>query len=213
MCGSMTACGWLWATISIAAAGAACTSFYWADWVHGQTRLPYSVGQNATFRFGLFRRCNYIQVNQSSTSLNQEVTLRTECGRYQNFDDIPSVYWQTSTVLFGVAAGLLVLVALTAFFALFLEDVCNKTLSRAAGVLQGVAALSMAVTLFLYPVGWDAESVKDEACGPDAGSYKPGSCSIGVAFYIGIGATVVAILATVMSPLSQRKKTRSDYVI
>lgn len=147
MCGSMTAYGWFWALVSIAAAGTACTSFYWADWVHGQTQLPFEIGENETFRFGLFRRCNYIQVNSSGSANSQSVSLQKECGRYQNFNDIPSVYWQVSTVLFGVGAGVLVLVALTAFFALFLEDVCNKTLSVAAGLSQFLACKFISVKI------------------------------------------------------------------
>ena len=153
MCGSMTAYGWLWAAVSIIAAGTACTSFYWADWIHGQTQLPVEIGQNETFRFGLFRRCNYIQVNRSSSDFNQGVSLQRECGRYQNFEDIPSVYWQVSTVLFGIGAGLLVLVALTAFFALFLEDVCNKTLSVIAGLFQGLAGELKSSSEFLGRLG------------------------------------------------------------
>ena len=55
--------------------------------------------------------------------------------------------------------------------------------------------------------------MRDEACGSSAGKYSVGSCSLGVAFFIAIGAGAVAILATLLSPLARKKKARSDYVI
>ena len=134
MCGSLTGHGWLWATVSILAAGAAGTAFYWADWINGPALMPEA--RNVTFEYGLFRRCNFLEPNASNPS---QMILRTDCGRYENFDEIPSVWWKVGTVLDGVGAGLLVLVALTAFFALFLEDVCNNVLAYLAGATQLLA--------------------------------------------------------------------------
>lgn len=138
MCGSLTAHGWVWATVSILAAGAAGTAFYWADWIHGPAQLNGQVAnpRQVTFEYGLFRRCNFLEANSSDPT---SMVLRTDCGRYENFDEIPSVWWRTGTVLQGIGAGLLVLVALTAFFALFLEDVCNNALAYVAGGTQLIA--------------------------------------------------------------------------
>lgn len=135
MCGSLTVHGWAWAFVSILAAGAACTAFYWPDWVHGPAQFHPTLAKNATFRFGLFRRCNYIQRNHSR-AVGPGIFLREECGRYEDFNDIPSRYWQAATVLAGVGAGFLVLVGLTAFFAIFLEDVCSRSLSYVALGMQ-----------------------------------------------------------------------------
>ena len=135
-CGSLTAKGKFWAFISILAAGAAGTCFYWPDWVNGTARL--AIAKNSTFEYGLFRRCNYIErqvVNETQVELN----LREACGRYETFSDIPSVWWQACTILVGVGAGLLILVALTALFAVFLEDVCSRALAYVAGGTQLLA--------------------------------------------------------------------------
>eukprot|EP00117_Sycon_ciliatum_P045579 scpid52582/ scgid32748/ Lipoma HMGIC fusion partner len=208
-CGSLTGKGKFWAFVSIIAAGAAGTCFYWPDWINGPAQV--SVGRNVTFEYGLFRRCNYIErrlVNETQEVLE----LRTACGRYEGFQDIPSVWWQVSTILVGVAAGLLILVALTALFAVFLEDVCSKVLAYVAGITQLLAALSLTVSLFLYPLGWDKDIIRNEAC-RDSARYKLGECNLGVAFYIAIGAAVVAFLATFLSPFARKRKGRDDYVI
>ena len=87
---------------------------------------------NVTVHLGVFRRCNYLA--KSDYPMNS-VYLREECGRYKSFDDIPSTAWQASTIMLGMACGILVLVSLTMCF----KDIITKQTARVCGFFQALA--------------------------------------------------------------------------
>ena len=83
---------------------------------------------------GTFRRCNYLRMTPW-----HHMELVTECGRYTEFDDIPTLWWQITTVSVGVGCGLAFLVAVVALLSCCLQDVLSVTSVKVAGALQFIA--------------------------------------------------------------------------
>lgn len=81
--------------------------------------------------FSSFRRCNYPRVSSAGV-----VEIVQECGRYSRFWDIPSPWWQASTILVGVASALSLLVGVTAAAACCVTYVVHTGTARAAGFIQ-----------------------------------------------------------------------------
>lgn len=70
---------------------------------------------------------------QSSCSVNTDVLM------HYRFWDIPSPWWQASTVLVGVGSALSLLVAITATAACCITYVVHTGTARIAGTLQLIA--------------------------------------------------------------------------
>lgn len=68
----------------------------------------------------------------------------------------------------------------------------------------------MVTTVLIYPVGWDAELLRDEACGPEADQYKLGDCTLEWAFWLSAASALFAVLTACLSPAA-RKDTESLY--
>uniref|UniRef100_V9IIS5 Lipoma HMGIC fusion partner-like 1 protein n=1 Tax=Apis cerana TaxID=7461 RepID=V9IIS5_APICE len=81
----------LWATLSTVASILACSGFYLPYWIQGRL-----LGKADAY-FGSFRRCNYPRIRAANTA--PEIVY--ECARYSSFWDIPSGWWQASTVTMG----------------------------------------------------------------------------------------------------------------
>ncbi|XP_076057545.1 LHFPL tetraspan subfamily member 6 protein-like [Oratosquilla oratoria] len=166
MASSLTGVGVVWAVLSLTATLLLCTGFYLPYWIKGSL-----AGDTNTY-FGSFRRCNYPRLNAFG-----QVEIVRECGRYSSFWSIPSAWWQVTTVLVGVGAGLSLLVAVTALAACCLTHVIHTTSARAAGMLQFIAGLLVAAGGALYPLGWDNREVR-EACNGTSAAYQLGTCEI-----------------------------------
>lgn len=81
MCCQFSGTGVLWTLISLAAAILNATGYYLPYWIKG------SLFDNDAY-LGSFRRCTFPAMT------NGHLAIVLECGRYTNFDDIPSLYWQ-----------------------------------------------------------------------------------------------------------------------
>ena len=68
----------------------------------------------------------------------------------------------------------------------------------------------MATAVIIYPVGLEADALRDHACGHDAGSYKLGKCTLGWAFYVSAVSAAFAIFIACLSPAA-KKDTESMY--
>lgn len=125
---SLTCVGGLWALLSFISMGLSCVGFYMPFWLKGSLK-------NSTEAYlGAFRRCNYPKMSSAG-----EVVIIEQCGRYAEFEDIPSLWWKVTTISVGVGCGLTVLVAFTALLACCMEDVLTKTSAKVGGVLQFLA--------------------------------------------------------------------------
>ncbi|XP_051824137.1 LHFPL tetraspan subfamily member 1 protein isoform X2 [Antechinus flavipes] len=152
MKGSLTLVGILWAVLSLLTAVASTTSYFLPYWLFGsQLGKPVS--------FSMFRRCNY-PVRGEGRSL----VMVEECGRYANFEAIPSLAWQMCTVVTGTGCALLLLVALGAVLGCCMDELISRIMGRCMGAAQFVGGLLIGAGCALYPLGWNSPEVM-QTCG------------------------------------------------
>ncbi|XP_036149184.1 LHFPL tetraspan subfamily member 6 protein isoform X5 [Monomorium pharaonis] len=155
----------LWATLSTVASILACSGFYLPYWIQGRLL------DKADAYFSSFRRCNYPRITPNATP---EIVY--ECARYSSFWDIPSAWWQASTVTMGIGVAIAVIGALMLLAAAssFLPHILKTPKhTRILGSLQLLAAAMICGGLVMYPIGWDNREVR-ESCGKGANVYNLG---------------------------------------
>ncbi|XP_055868113.1 LHFPL tetraspan subfamily member 6 protein-like [Biomphalaria glabrata] len=182
---STTCIGKLWVVTSFAASIASAVGYYFPYWLEGF--YIHESGLRHPMYFGVFRRCSYPQLREDGN-----VAIVDECGRYTTFEDIPSLYWQISTITVGIGACLSLLLSLTAVVTLCVSDIITVRVARLTGVVQLFAGLLLGGGLAVYPNGWDTIQVR-QACGGTSGVYQLGGCSLCWAFYLtaaGAGVTM-----------------------
>ncbi|XP_048270454.1 LHFPL tetraspan subfamily member 6 protein-like isoform X2 [Bombus affinis] len=153
----------LWATLSTVASILACSGFYLPYWIQGRL-----LGKADAY-FSSFRRCNYPRLR--TTNAPPEIVY--ECARYSSFWDIPSAWWQASTVTMGIGVAIALIGALTLLAAVtsFLPHILKTPKhTRVLGSLQ-LLAVMICGGLVMYPIGWDNREVQ-ESCGKSANVYN-----------------------------------------
>ena len=163
---------------------------------------------NVTVHLGVFRRCNYL----AKKAFTNTYSVRQECGRYKRFNDIPSTAWQGSTIMLGIACGILVLISLISLLAICFQDIITKHTARVCGLFQTLAAFFLVVSCVIFPFGWDSVEVR-QACGENAKNYELGKCRIGWAAFLVAAGTVATFVCSCLSMKagkSDRMKA-SDY--
>jgi hypothetical protein len=126
--------GILWGVLSLLGCAASSVGFYLPYWIKGIVR-------NETVSYlGTFRRCNYPVLTKTG-----EVRIIMECGRYTTFDDIPSLWWQLTTIVVGVGCGLSVLIAFVILFGCCLADVFGKASAKVSGIVQLLAGKQLGI--------------------------------------------------------------------
>ncbi|XP_075232020.1 LHFPL tetraspan subfamily member 6 protein-like [Lycorma delicatula] len=181
MATSLTSIGICWAFLSLVAALLCCSGFYLPFWIQGRL-----LGKVDAY-FSSFRRCNYPRVTSQGV-----VEIVHECGRYSRFWDIPSPWWQASTVLVGLGSALSLLVAVTALAACCISYVIHTATARVAGCIQLTAAVLVCGGGAVYPVGWDNREVRD-CCGNASHVYKLGNCQLSWSVYL-LGISVFLLI-------------------
>lgn len=198
---SLTTVGLVWSMLSFIVAIVCSTGFYLPYWLQGQI-------MNVTVHLGVFRRCNYFAKNKNAVN---SFYLHEGCGRYKSFDDIPSTAWQGSTILLGMACGILVLISLISLLAICFKDIITKQTARVCGFFQALAAFFLIIACVIFPFGWDNIEVR-QACGDVADKYRFGDCKFGwAAFLVATGAvgTLLCSFLSIKSGKSDRMKALS----
>ena len=129
---SLSFTGYVWAFLSLLCVIAISLGFFMPFWLQGQMSSQFN---NTISYLGIFRRCHYPAIAGDSGQL----VMVSQCGHYTHFSDIPSVWWQVTTVLIGIAACLSFVIALTALLAACLDDVLTKTSACILGGVQFMA--------------------------------------------------------------------------
>ncbi|CAB3382499.1 LHFPL tetraspan subfamily member 1 protein-like [Cloeon dipterum] len=197
MATSLTALGILWAFLSLVSALACSTGFYLPYWIKGELTKGF-----ATY-FGSFRRCNYPVLNDKG-----QIELLEACGRYSTFADIPSPWWQATTVLVGVGSGLSLLLAVTACAACCISYLIHGRMAKIVGFFQFLSAVLIAVGVALYPLGWDNIEVQ-QACGGQSKPYQLGPCEFSYSAHLLVGGTVLLLVCSTLSCKASRLKPGS----
>ena len=107
-CSTYTAPAYIWAILSIISAIMCPFGLYFSNWLEFEE-------SNGTFTsLSSFRKCE-----------NETQKITISCDDYINFGEIYSTSWQVVTILFGIGACLLILVALTAIFGFCVKHLFN----------------------------------------------------------------------------------------
>ena len=124
--------GYIWAFLSLICVIAISLGFFMPFWLRGEMSTQF----NSTVSYlGIFRRCYYPAISSD----NGQLRIVGQCGHYTYFSDIPSVWWQVSTILVGIAACLSFVISLIALLAVCLDDVLTKTSACVMGAVQFMA--------------------------------------------------------------------------
>jgi hypothetical protein len=180
---------YIWSIVSVLAAITVAFSVYFSNWIQ------------------LGGEGNYTSLSPYRLCEGQRIQISVDCAEYLSFDNIYSDYWKASTILFGVGACLLILVAITSLFGMVVPRLFSKIVTILMIVAQTIAVLALSAVVFLFPAGFGAMQVKHHCS--DSEAYRMGStCYIGWAYILFIVGTAISIVAVLLSwtPLRRRKK-------
>ncbi|XP_054264221.1 LHFPL tetraspan subfamily member 6 protein-like [Macrosteles quadrilineatus] len=187
--GTLTGPGYFWALLSLAAAILACSGFYLPFWVQGRI-----LGRVDAY-FNSFRRCNYPRM----VTPQGAVEIVMQCARYSRWRDIPSSWWQASTVLILLGCVMATIVAVMAITACCFDYIIHSATARMACSLQLVAGVLVGSGLIVYPLGWDNKEMRD-CCGPSVHMYTLGNCKISWSVFLLVAAIILLFACFALSP-------------
>jgi len=117
------------------------------------------------------------------------------------FTRIASIAWRACIVFLAIALLLLLVASLFAVISICKQLIRRKSLMNLAGILQAFAGICLIVCIILFPLGWDNSQVQ-RLChkqGDKAAKFEIGDCSIGISYYLALGATGAAFLCSMFS--------------
>ncbi|KAI4503260.1 hypothetical protein M0802_001482 [Mischocyttarus mexicanus] len=129
------------------------------------------------------------------------------------FWDIPSAWWQASTVMMGIGVSIAVIGALTLLAAAssFLPHILRTPKhTRLLGSIHFIAAAMICGGLVMYPIGWDNQEVR-ESCGKAANVYNLGKCSLSWSSHLLIGSVILLMLCFGLSFCASRHKPSNSH--
>ena len=129
---SLSLTGYIWALLSLCGVMATALGFFMPFWLQGEMSPQFN---NTVSYLGIFRRCYYPAISSD----NGEIMIVSQCGHYSRFSDIPSVWWQVTTILVGISACLSFVISLISLLAVCLDDVLTKTSACIMGAVQFMA--------------------------------------------------------------------------
>lgn len=124
-------------------------------------------------------------------------------------DEFPHC-WKAALLFFAFGLVFMVLTIGTSVIGCCKRSIRRKSIFTISGTIQSFAVLCYILALMLYPAGWGAERIK-VVCGDLAGPYSIGDCSLGWAFYLSFGATILTFICSVLS-VQAEISTSSDKV-
>jgi len=140
MATSLSIVGVIWSVLSLSATLITCVGYFMPYWLSGE-KLPGNSG--ALLRqtsFGTFRRCGYsylaVKTQTATSDAGVERHFVVGCGRYKTFQDIPSVWWQASTVLVGSGCCLAIVVVAAGLLCCCVSDAMSRRLGITACLVQ-----------------------------------------------------------------------------
>ena len=134
---SLSCTGIFWSLVSTLAMLSSVIAFIAPYWLQGELTIASSESEynHTKTYFGLWRRCNYYALSTDGHG----VDIVDGCGRYETFMDIPSIWWQISSVAMCVGCVICIFIGFYSLFACCLDHVMTKSLAQALGVCQLLA--------------------------------------------------------------------------
>lgn len=167
---------------------------YFSNWIEKETNGTISSASS-------FRLC-----------LMQSSRISSNCESYYSFNEMYSIEWKTVTLLIGIGACFLMLVALTSLFGLFVRYLFNKVVAVLTIIFQLLGVTLVVTGVVLFPAGFAVPQVRsDKLCGSAADKYNIGACNIGWAYIVVIVGAFIALVASCLScsTLCWRKRDRN----
>ncbi|CAN7980810.1 unnamed protein product [Ixodes pacificus] len=124
-------------------------------------------------------------------------------------DEFPSP-WKAGLAFFAGGLALMAATVLSSVLGCCVRSVLKKSIFTVSGTVQAIAGLMFLLGLLLYPAGWGSRRVHT-VCGPHSEPFMLGGCSLGWAFYLAVGSTVVTFVCSVLS-VQAEVSTSSDKV-
>ena len=178
--------GVLWAVFSMSFAIIDVIVFVQPQWL-GDTELSRGTGY-----FGLWKSCRLLQDGQDLLCQ----------GKLNDLSSIQITAFKVSTIFVALSTAM-ILLCVVSMLLFFFTHPC--TVFRLCGWLQFFCAISLLTGVLIFPAGWDSQLVK-EVCGPEAGSYNVGQCSIRWAYILAmIGVVDCFVLSTLAFVLGVRQ--------
>ena len=112
---------YIWTILSLISAITVSFSIYFSNWIH-------FVENGKITSLSTFRICP-----------NSTETIQVSCEDYLSFENMYSDEWRACTIILGIGACLLILVALTAIFGMFIPRLFNKCVTAITAVTQILA--------------------------------------------------------------------------
>ena len=125
-CSSYTWPAYIWAFLSIIAAFLCPFGLYFSNWLESRQAGG-----------------TYDSVSSFRVCLNETSRISAACDSYLNFNEIYSTYWQAVTLLMGIGACFLVLVALTSIFGFFVRKLFNPLIVVLITCFQALGGKSL----------------------------------------------------------------------
>uniref|UniRef100_A0A915EKY5 Uncharacterized protein n=1 Tax=Ditylenchus dipsaci TaxID=166011 RepID=A0A915EKY5_9BILA len=176
----LTALGFGWIILSVLSTISIIWGFYLPYWIVGSISLN---GKKTTVYFGSFRRCNYPVFDIALKHFRME----NKCGRYAEFGDIPTIYWQLATHILTKNSAILV------------------------GLLQVVSAIGVSCGCVIYPMGWGENPQVVDACGPAVGPYILGECKLGWAYIAMLLGSAITLVCGAISVCAIKDKRATHH--
>ncbi|CAJ0917421.1 unnamed protein product, partial [Mesorhabditis belari] len=206
MASGLTCIGHFWTMLSLIATALIIGSVLSPEWLIGQVVVE---NRHMPAYFGIYKRCNYPIFDKQA----RKVLLIAECGIYESFAAMPSLYWQLSAVASFAGAALSLMLVFLLLPSMCLRDVITHGTAPIVGFFQIVAAILLSIAGVLYPFGWDNRQVRD-ACGEKADRFNPGGCQIGKALVsMCVGAALLVICCLLSLCGGKRRKRRGSEMV
>ncbi|CAJ0564341.1 unnamed protein product, partial [Mesorhabditis spiculigera] len=212
MASGLSGIGFAWTMLSCIATALIIVAVLSPEWLIGKVVVD---NHHMPAYFGAYKRCNYAVYDRTT----KKVTLVKECGIYESFAAMPSLYWQLAAVSAFSGAALSLMLVLLLIPSMCLREVVTHGTAPVVGFFQIIAAILLSTAGVLYPFGWDSQEVRD-ACGDQADKFNPGACQVGKAFKsmcLGAGMLVLCCLLSFCGGKKRKRRwslaVRQDEVI
>lgn len=193
----MSAISVLWTILSLILLFTCSLAFFSPFW-HEHIPDPTSANNSETFiAFGLLRFC----LKEQFVTLGDINEWRASkyCSFYKGiFPGIPSVFWKVATIMYALALVLLLACLLLAHISCCRKVICGKSVFSIAGIIQGIAALLLFISLIIYCFGLNSSFAKKH-CGSSSGFFNSGTCKIAWGYVLAIVSTALLIFCPMMA--------------
>ncbi|XP_067003719.1 LHFPL tetraspan subfamily member 2 protein [Anabrus simplex] len=195
----------LWTLLTLVATLAVLSAVLTPKWLIGPPRLKPSA-ENTSELFsptvGIYTRCTWMSGRQHCGPFNLH-GLGTDSVVFPPC-------WKAAMVFLCLGLAIMTLTVLAAVLSCCFQSVFRKSIFTTSGAAQVVAGIFYILGLVLYPAGWGSYRVQ-KLCGHDAAPFFPADCTLGWAFYSGVGGVALTFVCAVLS-MQAEVATSSDKV-